>query len=224
MSIMKIGIDMDGTIIDYMKTVAAYAELFDMDVIKGSGIINRGATYAHQRYGWNDEANKKFGDEHFVELTKISPVFPLATEMIARLRADGHQVFILSNRQWFGKKHIDAAEQACADNGIVTDGFLWTDDKIRTALENELDVLIDDQAEIVRKCVEFDIPIVFFRDKNTDKVEGPTVWEVDSWPEIYRVLAKLAAESRAGVKRVAKDGAKTYLTEQSGDKPPSWKL
>lgn len=215
---------MDGTIIDYMKTVAAYAELFDMDVVKGSGIINRGATYANQRYRWNEEANKKFGDQYFVELTKKSPVFPLAPKMIARFRTDGHQVFILSNRQWFGKKHTDAAEQVCLDNDIKVDGFLWTDDKIRTALEMELDVLIDDQAEIVRKCVEFAIPIIFLRDKNTDKVEGPTVWEVDSWPEIYRVFTKLVTEKKLGGKRIIKDGIKTHLTEKSGDKPPSWKL
>ena len=86
-----------------------------------------------------------------------------------------------------------------------------------------IDVFIDDQAEIVRKCVEFNLPIIFLRDKNTPKVEGKMVYEVDSWPEIYRTISRLSTDM-LDTPREAKSDIATYLTEESKEKPPSWNL
>lgn len=189
---MRIGIDCDGVILDYMKTVRAYAELHDMDVLQKKGLINRTAFYVRDRYDWTKEESKKFGDEFFVKLTEKAPVYALAPDMIKRLRSDGHKVFIVSNRPWISVQHTLEAEKVFAKNDLAFDGMLWTSDKISTCLENKLDVMIDDDNTIAEKCAANNIRCLFMRDKGTPKVNNPLVQEVDSWPEIYRNIKNLS--------------------------------
>jgi len=49
---MKIGIDIDGVIFDYMITVRAYAELYDYEELHKSGVINTEALKGGKRYDW----------------------------------------------------------------------------------------------------------------------------------------------------------------------------
>ena len=38
---MKIGIDLDGVVIDAETTFRTYEEIFDLDILKGNNLINR---------------------------------------------------------------------------------------------------------------------------------------------------------------------------------------
>lgn len=51
---MKIGIDVDGVILDFEKELRTRAEIFDLKVIKGKGIINKDKFNIEDRYGWNN--------------------------------------------------------------------------------------------------------------------------------------------------------------------------
>ena len=187
---MRIGVDCDGVVLDYMKTARAYAELYDIDVAGTGGMADRSAIYARERYKWTAEVSKKFGEEFFVKLTREAPVFALAAEMIRRLRSEGHQLYMVSNRVIISPKHVAEAERVFARNKIVFDGIFWTGDKIKTILENKLDLMIDDDNRVAEACAASNIRCLFMRDKNTPEVRHALVREVDNWPEIYRVVSR----------------------------------
>ena len=57
---MKIGIDLDGVVIDAETTFRTYEEIFDLDILKGNNLINREEPKFQTRYNWNEEQEKEF--------------------------------------------------------------------------------------------------------------------------------------------------------------------
>lgn len=49
---MKIGIDLDGVVIDSETTFRTYEEIFDIDILKGNNLINRKEPKFQARYNW----------------------------------------------------------------------------------------------------------------------------------------------------------------------------
>ena len=50
---MKIGIDLDGVVIDSETTFRTYEEIFDIEVLQGSHLIDREEPKFQNRYDWN---------------------------------------------------------------------------------------------------------------------------------------------------------------------------
>ena len=47
---MKIGIDLDGVVIDSETTIRTYEEIFDIENLKGNNLIDREEPYLQERY------------------------------------------------------------------------------------------------------------------------------------------------------------------------------
>ena len=52
---MKIGIDLDGVVIDSETTFRTYEEIFDIDILNGNNLINREEPKFQARYNWTKE-------------------------------------------------------------------------------------------------------------------------------------------------------------------------
>ena len=50
---MKIGIDLDGVVIDSETTFRTYEEIFDINILKGNNLIDRQEPKFQYRYNWN---------------------------------------------------------------------------------------------------------------------------------------------------------------------------
>ena len=57
---MKIGIDLDGVVIDSETTFRTYEEIFDIDILKGNNLINKEEPKFQARYNWTDEQQQEF--------------------------------------------------------------------------------------------------------------------------------------------------------------------
>ena len=57
---MKIGIDLDGVVIDSETTFRTYEEIFDVDKLKRNNLINREEPKFQARYNWSKEELVKF--------------------------------------------------------------------------------------------------------------------------------------------------------------------
>lgn len=55
---MKIGVDIDGVILDYERVLKTYGDLYDFIELKKNGIINRNEHYLRNRYGWTEEERR----------------------------------------------------------------------------------------------------------------------------------------------------------------------
>lgn len=67
---MKIGIDLDGVVIDSETTFRTYEEIFDLDVLKENNLINREEPKFQARYNWNEEQQKEFIEKYFLKVAK----------------------------------------------------------------------------------------------------------------------------------------------------------
>lgn len=57
---MKIGIDLDGVVIDSEETFRTYEEIFDIDILKGNNLVDREEPKFQARYHWTKEQEKVF--------------------------------------------------------------------------------------------------------------------------------------------------------------------
>ena len=64
---MKIGIDLDGVVIDSETTFRTYEEIFDIDILKGNNLINKKEPKFQARYNWTNEQEKEFIEKYFIE-------------------------------------------------------------------------------------------------------------------------------------------------------------
>ena len=71
---MKIGIDLDGVVIDSETTFRTYEEIFDLDKLNGNNLINREEPKFQARYNWKDEEQKEFIKNYFMTVSKQSPL------------------------------------------------------------------------------------------------------------------------------------------------------
>ncbi len=185
---LKIGIDVDGVILDYMTTARAYAELYDCCDLQKNGVRDRQAMKVKQRYDWTPEELKYFADKYFVELTKITPFNPLAIEIIKKLKDEGYELCIISNRGLIHEEAITVVEKMFEDNGLIFDKYFWkTEDKTKVILENNISIMLDDSPDVCEGAIKNGVNAVYFREKNSKKlIESENLHDVDNWPEAYR--------------------------------------
>ena len=69
---MKIGIDLDGVVIDSEKTLKTYTEIFDIDTLKGNNLINKEEPFFQFRYNWTKGQKEEFIKKYFLIASKES--------------------------------------------------------------------------------------------------------------------------------------------------------
>ena len=69
---MKIGIDLDGVVIDSETTFRTYEEIYDMDILKQNNLVDRTEPKFQARYNWNAEQQKDFCKRYFLQVSKES--------------------------------------------------------------------------------------------------------------------------------------------------------
>jgi uncharacterized HAD superfamily protein len=190
---LKIGVDVDGVIFDYMVTVRASAEMYDFVDLNKSGVINREAMKVGQRYDWTKEELKTFADKYFVELSKTTPFNPLAVEVLKKLMSEGHEIYIISNRGILHEDAITVVEKRFKENDLAFTNTFWkVSEKLDILLSNNIDVMIDDSPEVCEDAIKNGIYALYFREKNSKLLpKNPKLFEVDNWGEIYRYINQI---------------------------------
>ena len=189
---MRIGIDIDGVILDFERTLKTYAELYNYLYLKDGGVKHPEEQYLRDRYEWNDEVRMDFANKYFVKLTKMSSLIPGAKDVIEMLKRDGHELIIISARGGTIKEMRAAAEEIFEREGLSFDETYWQrEDKLETAKEAKIDIMIDDTDKVCRHLSSNQIRCLYFRDKNMKKLEeNESLTEVANWGDVYRIITE----------------------------------
>ena len=83
---MKIGIDIDGVVLDTERQFRNEAEIYDITVIKSNSLINPNKLYFQERFNWSEEEKIEFANKKLLECTKKSNVMPGAKEVLELLK------------------------------------------------------------------------------------------------------------------------------------------
>lgn len=193
---MKIGIDIDGVILDFERMLKTYADLYDFTELKRDGIVNRDEHYLIKRYNWTEEEKTVFANKYFLRLTKETPLIPGAKDVIEMLQKEENELIIISARGGMIKEMKDVAMERFGEEGLSFDKYYWRqNDKLEVAQNEKIDVMIDDSYDVCKKLASNGIKTIYFRDKDMKKLEqNENLKEVSNWGEIYRYIKGMETE------------------------------
>ena len=185
---MKIGLDIDGVILDYERVIRAKAELYDLLELKGEGLVNKDELKIHKRYDWTEEETDNFINKYFLKLNEESPLVAGAKEVINYLKQDGHELIVITARCPYVKEMRDAAKEIFERENLTFDKIYFDiKDKSEICKEENIDIMIDDYYVTCKELAENKIMTLYFRDVDLKKLEETEyLKEVNNWGEIYR--------------------------------------
>lgn len=189
---MKIGIDIDGVILDYERVLKTYGDLYDFIELKKDGIVNRNEHYLRDRYNWTEEERMNFANKYFLKLSEQANFMPGAKDVINMLQKDGHELIVISARGGMvTEMQDDAMKKFERENIIFSKYYFKQNDKLEVAQREKIDYMIDDSYNVCKKLSENKIKTIYFRDTEMKKLEpSQYVREVNNWGEIYRIIKK----------------------------------
>lgn len=187
---MKIGIDLDGVVIDSETTFRTYEEIFDVDILKGNNLINSEEPKFQARYNWNENQQKEFIEKYFLRISRESSLMSGFRVVYDLLKKQGHEFIAITARGGFVKEMKDDAIRILEENNIKFDKYYWKiDDKLEICKNENVDVMIDDDWKIIKKLADNRVKTLYFRDTNLKRLgENEYIKEVNNWGEIYRYI------------------------------------
>ena len=185
---MKIGIDLDGVVIDSETTFRTYEEIFDIDILNGNNLIKTEEPKSQYRYDWTEEQQKEFIEKYFLTVSRESGLMSGFIGVYNLLKKQGHEFIVITARGGFIEKMKDDAIRLLDENNIKFDKYYWkVEDKLQVCQNENIDIMIDDDWRIIKKLSDNKIKTLYFRDTNLMKLkENNYIKEVNNWGEIYR--------------------------------------
>ena len=190
---MKIGIDLDGVVIDSETTFRTYEEIFDIDILKGNHLINKEEPKFQARYNWTNEQEKEFIEKYFLIVSKESNLMSGFIGIYNLLKEQGHEFVVITARGGFVKEMKDDAIRLLEEKNIKFDKYYWNvDDKLEICKNEKVDIMIDDDWKIIKRLADNEVKTLYFRDTNLMKLEeNKYIKEVNNWGEIYRYIKEM---------------------------------
>ena len=190
---MKIGIDLDGVVIDSETTFRTYEEIFDIDILKGNNLINKKEPKFQARYNWTNEQEKEFIEKYFLIVSKESNLMSGFIGIYNLLKEQGHEFVVITARGGFVKEMKDDAIRLLEENNIKFDKYYWNvEDKLEICKNEKVDIMIDDDWKIIKRLADNEVKTLYFRDTNLMKLEeNKYIKEVNNWGEIYRYIKEM---------------------------------
>ena len=187
---MKIGIDLDGVVIDSETTFRTYEEIFDIDILNGNNLINREEPKFQARYNWTKEQEKEFIEKYFLKISKESNLMSGFMATYELLKQQGNEFVVITARGGFIKEMKDDAIRLLEENNIKFDKYYWNvEDKLEICKNEKVDIMIDDDWKIIKKLADNEVKTLYFRDTNLMKLEeNEYIKEVNNWGDIYRYI------------------------------------
>ena len=184
---MRIGLDLDGCVIDSEKTFRVYGEIYGVDVINKK-IAHPEEGKHFKRYDLTDEEDKYFLYNYILNAAKESNLMPGFLPVYKRLKEQGHEFIVITARGGLLPEMKDNALEVLRNNNIDVDGFYYNvHDKLEICKQENIDVMIDDDYHIIEKISASKIKTLYFRDTNLKKLEeNEYIREVNNWGDVYR--------------------------------------
>ncbi len=186
---LRVGLDLDGVVIDSETTFRTYEEIFDIEKNRNT-LIDREEPKFQQRYNWSKEDEDEFINKYLLEVAKNSNLMCGFKKVYELLQNEDIEFIVITARGGFIKEMKDDAEKLLKDNNIIFDKYYWMqDDKLDACLKEKVDIMIDDDYRIIKKLSKNNIKTLYFRDTNLKKLEeNEYIKEVNNWGDIYRYI------------------------------------
>lgn len=189
---MKIGIDLDGVVIDSENTFRVYEEIFAIEDLNQRKLLRKEEPKYQGRYDWSDEEQKLFNKKYLLKAAKGSNLKPGFLEIYKKIKDLGHELVVITARGIFNEEMIDDAINLLEKNNIIFDKYYWNiTNKLEICKQENIDIMIDDDYKIIEQLSKNNIKTLYFRDVNLKKLpQTEYIYEVNNWGDVYRYFKK----------------------------------
>ena len=189
---MKIGIDVDGVLLDFEKGMLVQAELYDMDIASGKGKIHSKPYFVQNKYDWTDKEKEDFIKKNLGKVSEESCLMAGVKEILPRLQNQGHELIIISARGTGNEEMIDIVTKKFDEAGVKFNKCFWKiKNKVEICKQENIDIMIDDSPTICENMIENEIKTIYFRGiRGYNLPENPKLIELNNWGEVYRFISK----------------------------------
>ena len=190
---MKIGIDLDGVVIDSETTFRTYEEIFAIEDLNHRKIINIEEPKYQGRYMWSKEEQHNFKEKYLLKASHESDLMSGFLPVYNKLKELGYEMIVITARGVFIEEMKDDAIRLLNENNVIFDKYFWnTHDKLEICKKEKIDIMIDDDYKIIQQLSNEKIKTLYFRDTNLKKLdETDYIHEVNNWGDIYRYFSEL---------------------------------
>lgn len=191
---MIIGIDIDGVLTD--------DNTYRLDCMSKycyeNNLNNLDYPYAYEdKCKWSNETLEDYRKQYFFNYIKNVPARRFASEIIKKLREEGHKIIIITGR-YKTQEDSDIGKQMREDtinwlnkNGIIYDDICFTfSPKTKAVKEKNVDVMIDDSPRVIPEVTKIVKAFCFDNSYNTH-LDFPNMTRVFSWYDIYRKIQEI---------------------------------
>lgn len=190
---MRIGIDLDGVVIDSEKQFRNASELYDINILKKNSMIEPTELSFQKRYNWSKEESQRFIDEYFIKCTEKSSIMPGAKEVIELLKSEGHEFIVITARGHDLEPMIAAAQKILERENITFDKYYWKiQNKAEICKKENIDIMIEDSLKNCEEIAKENIQTIYLRDSNMKPANNEKIKECYIWGEIYRYIKEIS--------------------------------
>ena len=190
---MKIGLDLDGVVLDTEKQFRNEAVLYDILKLNRNSTKDQSAQWAQDRYKWADDEKNEFIEKYLIEGTKKSHIMPGAKEVIELLKKDGHELVVITARGHDIPVMKKLAQEMLEKENITFDKYYWeTPEKVETAKKENIDLMVEDSLSNCMKLSKENIKSIYLRDSNMKPANDKNIKECYIWGEVYRYIRELS--------------------------------
>lgn len=185
---MKIGIDLDGVVIDSENTFRVYEEIFAIEELSQKKIYDRQEPKYQNRYNWSKEEQNLFNKKYLLKGAEESSLKPGFLPIYSRIKELGYELVVITARGMFLEQMKDDAIRLLEENNIFFDKYYWNvTNKLEICKKENIDIMIDDDYKIIEELSQNNIKTLYFRDVNLRKLkENNYIHEVNNWGDVYR--------------------------------------
>ena len=187
---MRIGIDIDGVLTDIEKFQFDFGSKFFSNYNKF--IVNPKGYESLEVFGVDNNLDDEFWNEYYFYYLKEEPIRRFANEVIAKLKSEGNEIYIITAR--YGENKISTEENQSltkawlSKNKIIYDKLIFSpEDKLATCLENNIDIMIEDRPSNINK-ISTKIPVICFHAEYNSSCHGNNIYVAYSWYDVYHKI------------------------------------
>jgi len=190
---VKIGIDLDGVVIDSETTFRTYEEIYDLLHLKGNHLVDRTEPKYQWRYNWTQEQKDDFAQQYYLKVSRESGLMSGFLAVFQLLKAKGFEFVVITARGEIIKAMKDDAERVLRENDIKFDKYYWNiKDKVEICQKEKIDYMIDDDWRIIQDLANHKIKTLYFRDTGLKKLpQNEYIKEVNNWGDVFRFFYEL---------------------------------
>lgn len=193
---MRIGIDIDGVLTNIEEFIADYEVKFCYEN-NLTYRVNLKEYDEAKALGISEQNCEKFWNKYMKYYATEYKARDFASEVINKLKEDGHEIYIVTARNEYGLTGEDYGKMKqfvkewLEKNKIYYDKIVYTEEtKLPYCIGNYIDIMIEDKPENVKE-ISTKIPVLCYNCSYNADIKGKNITRVYSWYDIYNKINQM---------------------------------